>query len=103
MIPGLANVAAATMSAAWEAGESGKQEVADRHLVEIAPLASILKLAKAGGLTASLVSGLKSALKMMGIIDHDTVTKPLRPLSEEEKEKIPPLLHKSGLLDPVSG
>ena len=39
----------------------------------------------------------------MGIIDHDTVTQPLRPLSQEEKDQIPPLLQEAGLLDPVSG
>ena len=35
---------------------------------------------------------MKSALKMMGIIDHDTMTRPLRPLTEEEKEPIPGIL-----------
>jgi dihydrodipicolinate synthase/N-acetylneuraminate lyase len=40
---------------------------------------------------------MKSALKIMGIIDHDTVTRPLRPLTHEEKNTIPELIKELGL------
>ena len=103
VVPGIANLAAASMSRAWEAGDSGDEETADRYLSEISSLAKILNLARAGAVNASAISGLKSALKIMGIIDHDTVTQPFRPLSQEEKDQIPPLLHAAGLLNPVSG
>ena len=103
VIPGLGNLAAASMSAAWEAGESGDQQTANRHLADVVPLQRVLQLAQAGAVNASSISGLKSALKIMGIIDHDTVTQPLRPLSQEEKDQIPPLLQAAGLLSPVSG
>ncbi len=103
VVPGIANLAAASMSRAWEAGESGDEQTADRHLSEVSSLAKVLRLAQAGAVHASTISGLKSALKIMGIIDHDTVTQPLRPLSQEEKDQIPPLLQAAGLLNPVSG
>jgi len=33
----------------------------------------------------------------MGVIDHDTVTRPLRGLTQEEKKGIPVLLEEMGL------
>lgn len=103
VVPGIANLAAASMSRAWEAGDSGDEQTADRYFSEVSSLAKVLRLAQAGAVHGSMISGLKSALKIMGIIDHDTVTQPLRTLSQEEKDQIPPLLQAAGLLNPVSG
>ena len=44
---------------------------------------------------------MKAALKHMGVIDHDTMSRPFRPLTDEEKEQIPeelgPILEELGL------
>ena len=40
---------------------------------------------------------MKSALKLMGVLDSDTVSRPLRPLTEQEKEGIPSILKEMGL------
>ena len=41
---------------------------------------------------------MKSALKHMGVIDHDTMSRPFRPLTDEEKEQIPPILEELDLV-----
>jgi len=43
------------------------------------------------------LAGMKAALKIMGILDSDTVTRPLRPLTDEEKQGIPGILADLGL------
>ena len=103
VIPGLANVAASAFSGAWEAGESGEEQQARENLASVVALQKLLGLARGGGPNASAISGLKSALKIMGIIDHDTVTQPMRPLAEEEKAQIPDLLQKARLPTLVVG
>ena len=40
---------------------------------------------------------MKAALKHMGVIDHDTMSRPFRPLTDDEKEQIPPILEELGL------
>ena len=98
VIPGLANLAPAIVSAAWEAGDAGNGEAAGReHNAKLISAARVQRLAKGGGISAARFSGLKSALKLMGILDHDTVSRPLRPLTEEEKQPIPAILHELGL------
>lgn len=99
VIPGVANVAAASLSKAWEAGEAGDQTAASEHLANVIKAQKISRLAKAGGGNAATASGIKSALKIMGIIDHDTVTSPMRSLSDDEKEQIPGILREVGLLE----
>ena len=42
---------------------------------------------------------MKSALKIMGILDDDTVSRPFRAFTEEEKTGIPPILKELGLLN----
>lgn len=99
VIPGGSNLAAASLSKAWEAGEAGDETAAAAHLSKAIATQKISKLAKAGGRNAASASGVKSALKIMGVIDHDTVTAPMRSLSEEEKAQIPAILREVGLLN----
>lgn len=103
VVPGIANLAAASMSRAWEAADSGDEQTADGYFSEVSSLLKVLRLTQAGAVHSSTISGLKSALKIMGIIDHDSVTQPLRSLSQEEKDQIPPLLQAAGLAHTVSG
>ena len=97
VIPSISNLATAIASEAWEAGEAVDVETARRLQAKVALASKVTKLAKGGGPNAATLSGMKSALKIMGIIDHDTVTRPLRPLTEEEKRQIPPILEELGL------
>jgi 4-hydroxy-tetrahydrodipicolinate synthase len=99
VIPGGSNLAAASLSKAWEAGEAGDETAAAEHLSKAIATQKISKLAKAGGRNAASASGVKSALKIMGIIDYDTVTSPMRSLTEEEKAYLPGILREVGLLN----
>lgn len=92
VIPGLANVAPGLFVKAWEAGETGGEDTAQEYLAKIAAASRIMRLAKGGGPNASSLSGMKAALKHLGILDSETVSRPLRPLTEEEKQPIPGLL-----------
>lgn len=98
VIPGVANLAAAALSRAWEAGEADRKEEAAEQIGAVIAAQRVMGLAKAGGRNAATSSGIKSSLKMLGIIDHDTVSAPMRPLTEEEKAHIPALLREAGLL-----
>ena len=97
VIPSIANVVPALASRAWEAGEAGDLETVRECDGQLLAATKITRVAKGGGPNASTLSGMKSALKLMGIIDEDTVSRPLRPLTEEEKEQIPAILHELGL------
>ena len=97
VIPGLGNLVPGLFVEAWEAGEAGDEDAAQRYLEKIVTASTVMKLAKGGGPNASSFSGMKSALKHMGILDSDTVSRPLRPLTEEEKQPIPGLLREVGL------
>ena len=52
-----------------------------------------------GGANAASFGGMKAALKIMGIIDHDNLTRPFRSLTDDEKEGIPAILKELDLLD----
>ncbi len=89
VIPGVANLAPASSAAAWEAGERGDEEAAGRRHAEVVEAARVMQLGRGGG---AGICGLKSALKLLGVIEHDTASAPMRPLSEEEKSRLPALL-----------
>ncbi len=99
VIPGVANLAAASLSKAWEAGDAGDETATAEHLGNVMMTQKLLRLAQGSGRNAASVSGIKSALKIMGIIDYDTVTSPMRALTEDEKAQIPEILRSVGLLD----
>ena len=82
---------------AWEAGEAGDLEAMRECNAQLLVATKISRLAHGGGPNAATLSGMKSAVKMLGVIDQDTVTRPLRPLSDEEKQQIPAVLKELGL------
>ena len=97
VIPGLANLAANASARGWEAGEAGDAAAVRECNAKLLIAGKIATLAKGGGANAASFAGMKSALKMMGVLDNDTVSKPLRPLTEDEKKGIPAILEELGL------
>ena len=97
VIPGIANVVPAACSRGWEASEAGDTATVKECNAKLLIAGKIGLLAKGGSATAASFAGMKSALKMMGVLDTDTLSKPLRPLTEEEKEGIPAILQELGL------
>ena len=96
VIPGLANLVPGLFVKAWEASETGDTNP-QQYLEKIVVASKIMRLANAGSPNASSFSGLKAALNHMGILSYDTVSRPLRPLAEEEKISIPSILNELGL------
>lgn len=97
VIPGIANLIPAACATGWEAGESGDEEGVRKSNAAIIASQKLARLAQGGGPNAASFAGMKSALKHMGIIDHDAVSRPLRPFTDAEKAGIPPILEELGL------
>jgi 4-hydroxy-tetrahydrodipicolinate synthase len=99
VIPGIANLVPAVAASGWEAGEAGDVETARACNAQLMVAAGVSRIAKGGSPNSATFSAVKSALKIMGILDHDTVSRPMRSLTEEEKQQVPPILKKLGLLN----
>lgn len=97
VIPSIANLVPAAASSAWEAGDAGDSVAALDFQSKVSVASKTTRLATGGGPNAATISGMKSALKIMGVIDHDTVTRPMRGLTQEEKKGIPAVLEELGL------
>ena len=97
VIPGLANLAANASARGWEAGEAGDAATVRECNAKLLIAGKIATLAKGGGANAASFAAMKSALKMMGVLDNDTVSRPLRPLTEDEKKGIPAILEELGV------
>ena len=97
VIPGIANLIPAACAYGWEAGESGDHESVRKSNAAIIASQKLARLAQGGGPNAASFAGMKSALKHMGVIDHDAVSRPLRPFTASEKAGIPPILEELGL------
>jgi 4-hydroxy-tetrahydrodipicolinate synthase len=97
VIPGIGNLVPKICSTAWEAGISGDVETAKEMNAKLLTAGKVARLAKGGSPNAASFAGMKSALKIMDVIDHDNVTRPFRPFTEEEKKGIPPILKELGL------
>jgi 4-hydroxy-tetrahydrodipicolinate synthase len=97
VIPGIANLAPGVVAKAWEAGETGDAETARAYQAKVMAATKVMHLAKGGCANAASFSGMKSALRQMGVIDSDRVTRPLRPLTEDEKKGIPAILREVGI------
>ena len=96
-VAGGANVMPEATVKTWEAGERGDMEEAMKWDIKLDLLGKIAALAKGGSQQAAMFAGMKAALKIMGIIDHDTVTRPFRQFTEEEKKGIPAILKEMGV------
>ena len=94
VVPSLANLAPASVAGEWEAGERGDGEAALRHHGNSLAAARLTTL---GSGQSGSFAGLKAALTLLGVIDHDTLTAPMRPLTDDQKALIPDLLKTIGL------
>ncbi len=97
VIPAIANLVPGASAQGWEAGERGDAETVKKCNAQLIIAGKIAQLAKGGGPNAASFSGMKSALKLMGVLDDDTVSRPLRPMTEQEKEGIPAILQELGM------
>lgn len=97
VIPGIANLVPAVCARGWEAGESGDTETVRECNAALLTAQKVGAVAQGGGANAASFGGMKSALKHMDIIEHDTTTRPFRQLTDEEKAQIPPILEELGL------
>ena len=97
VIPGIANLVPEASARGWEAGESGDAATVRECNAKLLIAGKIATLSRGGSANAASFAGMKSALKMMGVLDSDTVSRPLRPLTEEEKQGIPAILEELGL------
>ena len=99
VIPGIANLVPAIASRGWEAGEAGDAETVRECDAKLLIANGISRIARGGGANAASFSAMKSSLKLMGVLDSDTVSRPLRPLTEDEKKELPAILKKLDLLN----
>ena len=97
VIPAIANVVPRASSMGWEAGERGDRDIVRECNAKLVVATRIAQLAKGGGPNAASQSGLKSALKLMGILENDFVSRPLRNITEQEKLGLPDILKELGL------
>lgn len=97
VIPAIANLAPKACARGWEAGEVGDAETVKECNAQLLIANKISRLAKGGGPNAAAFSGMKSALKLMGVLESDAVSRPMRSLTEEEKTGIPEILESLGL------
>ena len=98
VIPGIANLVPNVCARGWEAGEAGDADAVRECNAMLMTAQKVGAVARGGGANAASFGGMKAALKQMGIIDHDTTSRPFRPLTDEEKEQIPPILEELGLI-----
>ncbi|MCE2457953.1 MAG: dihydrodipicolinate synthase family protein [Dehalococcoidia bacterium] len=97
VIPGIANLVPEVCARGWEAGEAGDTETVRDCNGKLLTAQKVGAVAKGGSANAASFGGMKAALKQMGVIDHDIMSRPFRQLTEEEKSQIPPILEDLGL------
>lgn len=99
IISGISNFVPGIIVDLWNLSGTGNQD-AIRNLQEKLIVATkIQNLIKTASINGASFAGYKAALAFMGIIDHDTVTRPFRSLTEEEREPIPSILAELGLTE----
>ena len=72
VIPGIANLVPGVCARGWEAGEAGDTGTVRESNALLLKAQKIGAVAQGGGANAASFGGMKSALKHMGVIDHDT-------------------------------
>ena len=99
VIPGIANLIPAICAQGWEAGEAGDADGIREANAGVIVAGKASRIAQGGSANAAAFGAMKASLKIMGILEHDTLSKPFRPLANEEKEQLPPILKELGLLN----
>ena len=97
VIPGIANLVPGVCARGWEAGEAGDSDTVRECNAQLLKAQKVGAVAQGGGANAASFGGMKAALKQMGVIEHDITSRPFRPLTDEEKAQIPPIIEELGL------
>jgi 4-hydroxy-tetrahydrodipicolinate synthase len=87
-IPSVSNIAPAACVATYEAAARGDYATAAEQQSLVIQWDSLPSVAQAGSPNGASFSAMKVMLKSWGIIEHDTVSKPLRPLTEPERAEL---------------
>lgn len=87
-IPGIANVAARECVESHEAAERGDWAAAARAQERVLAYDALAMVARGGSANAASFSAMKTFLQKRGIIAHNTVAAPLRPLTAEEATQL---------------
>ena len=99
VIPAIGNLIPKIASSIWESGKSLDRNAAKQLNSKLIQATKLRDLPKGGGFDSTNLASMKSALKMMGIIEHDLMSRPLRKLTDEEKHGISEILKKLDLLN----
>ena len=99
VIPGIANLLPAVSVKGWEAGVAGDEETAQRCDEILLSSGALQAVAQGGSANSNNVASMKASLAILGVIEHGTMSRPMRELAEDEKEALPPVLRRLGLLN----
>ncbi len=99
VIPGIANLLPAVSVRGWEAGAAGDVETALQCDSLLLASGALQRVAQGGSVNSNNVASMKASLAILGVIDHGTMSRPMRELTEDEKQALPPILRKLGLLN----
>lgn len=91
-IPSLANVAPREAVATYEAAARGDFAAAARAQEALIRYEALFGVPRGGSRNAAVMASMKSALVRWGVIDHATVSRPLRPLTAEEEQRLEAVL-----------
>lgn len=97
VIPGISNLVPELFVKAWQAGEKGDKVSATKYHSLLARAARLPSIAKGGSANSAIIGGQKVALKMMGVISSDYVTRPFRSYTEDERKQVAALIKELGL------
>jgi 4-hydroxy-tetrahydrodipicolinate synthase len=101
-IPGIANVAPRLCVETYEAARARDFDAADRATARLIEVTKLGGLVKGGSPTASNFATMKSALKLLGVLETGLVTAPLRNLTAEDEAKVGELVAQLGLRAPAT-
>lgn len=99
VIPGIANLVPEICSRGWQAGENQDVETIRECNAALLAATKIAQIAQGGSANAASFGSMKASLKIMGILKHDTLTKPFRAFTSAEKDQLPAILKELGLLN----
>jgi len=97
-IPGIANLVPKIYSEAYEAGLVGVEETIKKYDRKILTSNRITSFAQKGSPNRRTFASMKAALKLMGIIEYDSMSMPFESLSKEEKIGLTEFLIELGLM-----
>ncbi len=87
-VPAVSNVAPAACVAVYEAANRGDFAAAAAAQELVIRFENLKRVARAGSDSAASLAAMKHVLRLWGVLDHATVTRPLRPLAEAEVDEL---------------